>query len=126
MVGYSEAELLQKTFAEITHPDDVRADLELAERLFKRETPFYRMQKRYQKKTGEIIWINLTASMILGPGGQPLHAIAMIEDITDIKHAQEEALFRQKLESLGALAGGIAHDFNNLLGAVQAQAARWD
>ena len=122
MVGYSEAELLQKTFAEITHPDDVRVDLELAERLFKRETPFYRMQKRYQKKTGEIIWINLTASMILGPDGQPLHAIAMIEDITDIKRAQEEAVLRQKLESLGTLAGGIAHDFNNLLGAVQAQA----
>ena len=122
MVGYSEAELVQKTFAEITHPDDVRADVELAERLFKREIPFYRMQKRYLKKTGEIIWINLTASIILGPDGEPLHGIAMIEDITEIKRTQEEALFRQKLESVGTLAGGIAHDFNNLLGAVQAQA----
>ncbi len=122
MVGYPEAELVQKTFAEITHPDDVRADVELAERLFKREIPFYRMQKRYQKKNGEIIWINLTASIIRGPDGQPLHGLAMIEDITEIKRTQEEALFRQKLESVGTLAGGIAHDFNNLLGAVQAQA----
>ena len=46
----------------------------------------------------------------------------MIEDITEIKRTHEEALFRQKLESVGTLAGGIAHDFNNLLGAVQAQA----
>src|SRR4051794_22534990 len=46
----------------------------------------------------------------------------MIEDITEMKRTQEEALFRQKLESLGTLAGGIAHDFNNLLGAIQAQA----
>jgi two-component system, cell cycle sensor histidine kinase and response regulator CckA len=46
----------------------------------------------------------------------------MVEDITEIKRTQEEALFRQKLESVGTLAGGIAHDFNNLLGAVQAQA----
>jgi nitrogen-specific signal transduction histidine kinase/CheY-like chemotaxis protein len=46
----------------------------------------------------------------------------MIEDITEIKRTQEEALFRQKLEGLGTLAGGIAHDFNNLLGAIQAQA----
>ncbi len=122
MVGYPEAELVQKTFTEITHPDDVGADVELAERLFKREIPFYRMQKRYQKKNGEIIWINLTASVIHGPGGQPLHGLAMVEDITEIKRAQEEALFRQKLESVGTLAGGIAHDFNNLLGAVQAQA----
>jgi PAS domain S-box-containing protein len=43
-------------------------------------------------------------------------------DFTDLKRAQEEALARQKLESVGTLAGGIAHDFNNLLGAVMAQA----
>jgi PAS domain S-box-containing protein len=43
-------------------------------------------------------------------------------DFTDLKRAQEEALARQKLESLGTLASGIAHDFNNLLGAVVAQA----
>jgi len=122
MVGYPEAELLQKTFTEITHPDDVQADLELAKRLFKRQIPSYRMQKRYQKKNGEIIWINLTASIIRGPDGKPLHGLAMIEDITEIKRTEEEALFRQKLESVGTLASGIAHDFNNLLGAVQAQA----
>ena len=122
MVGYDEEELLRLSFVEITHPDDVRADVDLAEQLFKREIPFYRIQKRYVKKSGEIIWINLTASMILGPNGEPLHGLAMIEDITEIKRTQEEALFRQKLESVGTLAGGIAHDFNNLLGAIQAQA----
>jgi PAS domain S-box-containing protein len=122
MVGYTEAELIQKSFAEITHPDDVRTDVELAARVFRRDIPFYRLQKRYVKKSGEILWFNLTASIILGPDGQPLHGLAMVEDITEIKRGQEEALFRQKLESVGTLAGGIAHDFNNLLGAVQAQA----
>ena len=43
-------------------------------------------------------------------------------DFTDLKRSQEEALARQKLESVGVLASGIAHDFNNLLGAVLAQA----
>jgi PAS domain S-box-containing protein len=122
MVGYSEAELTQKTFAEITHPDDVVGDVELAERLFRHEVPFYRMQKRYVKKTGEIIWINLTASIIFDADGEPVHGLAMVEDITEAKHAQEEALARQKLESVGTLASGIAHDFNNLLGGVLAQA----
>ena len=122
MVGYTEAELVHKTFAEITHPDDVQADMVLAERLFRREIPSYRIQKRYMKKTGEIIWINLTASIILGPDNELIHGLAMVEDITEMKRTEEEALFRQKLESLGTLAGGIAHDFNNLLGAVQAQA----
>jgi PAS domain S-box-containing protein len=122
MVGYDEAELVRMSFVDITHPDDVRADVELAEQLFKREIPFYRIQKRYVKKNGEIIWISLTASMLHGPGGEPLHGLAMVEDITEIKRTQEEALLRQKLESVGTLAGGIAHDFNNLLGAVHAQA----
>jgi PAS domain S-box-containing protein len=122
MVGYPEAELVRKTFAEITHQDDVRADVDLAERLFRREVPFYRMQKRYLKKSGEIIWINLTASAVFGHDGQPLYGIAMVEDITEAKRSQEEAFARQKLESVGTLAGGIAHDFNNLLGAVHAQA----
>ncbi len=122
MVGYPAAELVQKTFTDITHPDDVEADVELARRLFEREIPFYRMQKRYRKKNGEIIWINLTASIIRGPAGEPLHGLAMVEDITEIKRAHDDAMLRHKLEGVGTLAGGIAHDFNNLLGAVQAQA----
>ena len=122
MVGYSEAELVQMSFADITHPDDLRGDVELAERLFNREVPFFRLQKRYVKKTGEIIWGNLTASILFGPDGEPLHGLGMVEDITEIKRTQEEALARQKLESVGTLAGGIAHDFNNLLGGVYAQA----
>jgi len=122
MVDYDERELLQLSFVDITHPDDVPIDVHLAEQLFKREIPFYRIQKRYVKKGGEIIWINLTASIILGTNGEPRHGLAMIEDITDIKRTQEAALFRQKLESVGTLAGGIAHDFNNLLGAIQSQA----
>jgi PAS domain S-box-containing protein len=122
MVGYGEAELVRMSFADITHPDDVRADVELAGQLFRREIPFFRMQKRYVKKSGEIIWINLTASMIHGPDGEPLYGLAMVEDVTEIKRTQEEVLIRQKLESLGTMAGGIAHDFNNLLGAIQAQA----
>ena len=44
----------------------------------------------------------------------------MIEDVTEFKRAQEEAVRRQKVESLGVLAGGIAHDFNNVLGGILA------
>jgi PAS domain S-box-containing protein len=89
MVGYPEASLLQMTFADITYLDDVRADVELAERLFRGEIPFYTLRKRYVKKNGEIIWINLTASVIRNQQGQPIHGLAMIEDITEVKRAQE-------------------------------------
>ena len=122
MVGYDERALTQMSFVDITHPDDVTADVELAEQLFKGEVPSYHIQKRYVKKSGEIMWINLTGSIIHGADGEPLYGLAMIEDITAMKRIQDETLFRQKLESVGTLASGIAHDFNNLLGAVLAQA----
>jgi PAS domain S-box-containing protein len=122
MVGYSEAALLQMSFIDITHPDDVQGEIELAERLFKLEIPFYRVQKRYVHKGGDIIWVNMTKSIIADTTGESLYGLIMVEDITEIKRTQDEALARQKLESVGTLASGIAHDFNNLLGGVLAQA----
>ncbi|MBV9500236.1 MAG: PAS domain S-box protein, partial [Acidobacteriaceae bacterium] len=122
MVGYSEAELTQMTFLDITHPDDLPANMEQAERIFRQKVPSERIIKRYVKKNGEIIWVKLTASLILGANGMPDYGVALIEDITEIKRTQEEALARQKLESVGVLASGIAHDFNNLLGGILAEA----
>jgi two-component system cell cycle sensor histidine kinase/response regulator CckA len=121
MVGYSEAELLQRSFVDITHPDDVQADVELAGLLFRGEIPSFKLRKRYVKKSGEVIWVDLTASVIRDKEGQPIYGLAMIEDITEAKRIQEEAIAGQKLESLGVLAGGIAHDFNNLLGGILSQ-----
>ena len=92
MLGYSEAELLQKSFVDITHPDDVQADVELAQQLFRREIPFYKLRKRYVKKNGEIIWIGLTASVIRDKGGGVLYGLAMIEDITEIKRTRKRRL----------------------------------
>jgi PAS domain S-box-containing protein len=79
MVGYPPDELVQKTFADITHPDDVHNDVELAERLFEGEIPFYQMQKRYVKKNGQPLWINLTASVLRDFEGSPLYGLAMVE-----------------------------------------------
>jgi PAS domain S-box-containing protein len=122
MTGYPEEELVQKTFADITHPEDIPASVAITQRLFQRNIPLFRMQKRYVKKNGEIIWGNLTASLVADRSGGFQYALAMIEDITEMKRMQAEALARQKLESVGTLASGIAHDFNNLLGSVEAQA----
>jgi PAS domain S-box-containing protein len=122
MMGYSAAELVQMSFVDITHPEDVQSDLKLADRLLRREMPSYRIQKRYVTKDGQILWVNLTKSLIVDNDGAPLYGITMVEDITEVKRTQQEAIARQKLESLGTLASGIAHDFNNLLGAIHAQA----
>ncbi len=89
MVGYSEVELLQSSYLDITHPDDVQADMALAERLFRNEIPFYKLRKRYAKKNGEIIWIDLTKSVIRDKEGEVMYALAMIEDITEVKLAED-------------------------------------
>src|SRR4051794_32238984 len=92
MVGYSETELCQLSFPDITHPDDLGADLESAERMFRGEIPYFKMRKRYVKKNGEIICVNLTASVTRDQEGMPLYGLAMVEDITEMKRAQEESL----------------------------------
>jgi len=101
MVGYDEAALVQMSFVDITHPDDLRPDAELAERLFAGEIPFYTLRKRYVKKNGEIIWINLTASVIRNQQGEPIYGLAMIADITERKRAEDSLReSRQRLASI--------------------------
>jgi PAS domain S-box-containing protein len=118
MVGYTEAELKEMSFVSITHAEDVALNVELVGRLFRQEIPRFGAQKRCLKKDGGIIWSDVIASVICDAQGLPLYVLAIVEDITESKRAQEEAMARQKLESLGVLASGIAHDFNNLLGTI--------
>jgi PAS domain S-box-containing protein len=77
---------------------------------------------RLRRADGEYRWVLTTGVPRLTPGGVFAGFIGSCVDITELKRTQEDALARQKLESLGVLAGGIAHDFNNLLGGILAEA----
>jgi PAS domain S-box-containing protein len=70
---------------------------------------------------GKLRTIRSVSEMLLDEEGEPESFFGACHDITEEKRAQEEAVARQKLESVGTLANGIAHDFNNLLGGVLAQ-----
>jgi PAS domain S-box-containing protein len=91
LTGYSEDELRAITFQQITHPDDLHADLVHVGRLLAGEAAWYAMEKRYLRKDGTIVWILLTASLVRDPDGEPLHFIAQIQDITE-RRAAEDAL----------------------------------
>jgi len=88
LTGYSEQELSQLTFQEITHPDDLAADLEFVEQLLAGEIDNYSMEKRYFTAQGRQVWITLAASLVRDAAGEPMHFIAQIEDITERKRLE--------------------------------------
>ncbi len=89
MLGYSANELMAKTFQEITHPDDLEADLTLLQRTLDKEIDSYKMEKRYIKKDGGIIWIVLNVAIVRDKAEKPLYFVSQIKDITKRKHADE-------------------------------------
>ena len=104
MLGYSTEELMQLTFADITHPDDLDADLAEARRLFAGEIRSYQMDKRYIRKDGSLVWASLTGSVVRDAAGAVEYAIAVVRDITERKvreaaHRQSEKDYRTLFES---------------------------
>ena len=89
IVGYSREELLQKTFQDITYPDDLDTDLYHLGKLLAGEMQTYCLEKRYLCKDGSAVWTNLTVSMVTKPSGEPDYFVATIEDITGRKQAEQ-------------------------------------
>ncbi|MBV9339740.1 MAG: PAS domain S-box protein, partial [Acidobacteria bacterium] len=89
LLGYSSDELLSKAFQDVTHPDDLEADLEFVRQMLAGEIPTYQMEKRYLHKEGHIVWALLSVSLVRDESGRDLYFIAQIQNITQRKHAEE-------------------------------------
>lgn len=92
MTDYSEDELLQLTFAQITHPDDITKDIENVKKMLSGEVDVYRTEKRYLKKDGQTFWAQLTVSPIYDQNKLFLYFVGIIIDITERKKAEELVL----------------------------------
>lgn len=90
MVRYSPEELQRLRFQDITHPEDLASDLELAKKLLDGEIPRYHFPKRYVRKDRSIVEIVLHGSVVRDARGNPLHFIAQIVDVTEQHRAQRE------------------------------------
>src|SRR5579883_624408 len=123
ITGYSREELLARRCPDITHPDDVPQTLAGFERLRAGVRRSFSQEKRYIRKDGAVIWGFLTASAVGSGDGAPRFLLAVVDDITQRKKAEEQLREAQKMESIGLLAGGIAHDFNNLMTGVLGNAS---
>jgi PAS domain S-box-containing protein len=90
MLGYTDAELATMSLADITYPEDLEADLEQVKQLIEGNIPRFGMEKRLIKKNGELMWANLTVTLIRDGEGIPLYSMAAIEDISDRKRSERE------------------------------------
>ncbi len=118
IVGYTEPELLSRTFQDITHPDDLSADLEQFDRLISKEIEAYHLEKRYIHKAGHAMRILLSVSAVRDVAGVPLYFVAQVQDITERKRAEDElrrtrGQLDDAIESLNA--GFVMYDENERL-----------
>ncbi len=89
IAGYTEAELLSMTFRDLTHPDDRGDDGAAHERMVRGEVPEVRREKRYLRRDGRTVWIDINASLIRDESGRPMRTLAVVQDITARKKAEE-------------------------------------
>jgi PAS domain S-box-containing protein len=110
IVGYTSKELLELTFQDITHPQDLEKDLDYVRQILAGEIDYYSMEKRYIRKDGSIVWIELTVSLVheinnvgtfhaTSPDKPvPKYFISVVEDISERKQAEVE--IKEKADEL--------------------------
>jgi PAS domain S-box-containing protein len=124
LLGRPRDELVELTFQDITHVEDLEADLDNASRLLAGEIHHYEMEKRYLHPSGTDVWALLSGSLVRGEDGEPLYFIAQVVDIgarrralLALEHANRD-LERSNAE-LHRFAAVAAHDLRSPLATVR-------
>jgi PAS domain S-box-containing protein len=94
ILGYERTKLLRLTWAELTHPDDLAADIENFNRVMAGEIDGYSMDKRWIRKDGQVIDATISVKCLRWPDGSVRYFVSLFEDITERK--QMEATLREK------------------------------
>jgi PAS domain S-box-containing protein len=97
LVGYTQDELQGKAIADITHEKNYPENKASIDDLLAGKRDGFVIDKRYRRKDGRIIWVHSTLAILRGAADEPRHMVALIEDITERKHA-EDALRRSAAE----------------------------
>jgi diguanylate cyclase (GGDEF)-like protein/PAS domain S-box-containing protein len=125
ILGYTESELLGKTFQEITHPDDLEVDVEHLRRLLAGEIRTYQTEKRYLHQDGHVVWVLLSVSIVHDEEDEPLYFVSQIQDITERKVLEERLEHRAYHDTLTDLPNRPLL-VNRLAHALERTQRRWD
>ncbi len=90
IVGYSAEELKAMSIQDITHPDDLESSMRHFRLMLEGKLGSYLLEKRYIRKDGATVWVNLTVSTVVDSGGSLKFCVGVVEDITARKRAEEE------------------------------------
>ena len=112
MTGYTEEQLLARTCREITHPDDLDADLGPVRRILAGEIRSFEIDKRYLRADGSVLWTLLSVSLVRDGDGEPRYFISQIQDISE-RHRIEaaNARTRRSLVEAQSIAGLGSWDY---------------
>src|SRR6185436_18091140 len=98
ILGYSAEELAGRTVKEVSHPDDRGVTDAERERMRSGQIESVHFEKRYLRKDGETVWVDLTVALVRDADGRPQYEIAVFEDISERKQA--EAALSEQTERL--------------------------
>lgn len=116
MLGFSEAELTELTVDDVTHPDDVAMDVSNLEKAMRGELPEFRREKRYIRRDGSVLWVEINVTTFRDDQGSPSFNIAVAQDVSERKKVEEALLrsaenLRQITDIQPTLIGYLRRDF---------------